>query len=98
MATFKVGDRVLVVQGPRKGALAVIVAALKPCAPRSFRNWWSRYFDAPPMLHELDVPSFLLPGCNSHAPPEWLRHYYDGNEKGVWTEELRNLCREKESA
>lgn len=49
------------------------------------------------MVHGLDLESNHGPGLVA-APPEWLRHYYDGNEKGEWTEELRNLCSEKESA
>jgi hypothetical protein len=91
---FKIGDRVRVVDGPRKGEVAMVTSELVHKEWLEFRGV---IYDVP-MAHRLDLCSLQSPYRWVWASPEWLRPFYDGNEKGEWTEDLRRLCRAKETA
>lgn len=91
MSSFKVGDRVVVIDGLRKGAVTVITSPLRAYLGRP---------DTPEIpkgtgVHELDLVS-IIPGCRGVvAPPEWLRHYREGWEKAEWCDLTKRLCQPK---
>ena len=100
MSGFKVGDRVRVVGGQNAGAVTTVTSELRRFGYHPEYGYLVKTDGEYPddeLVHDVDID----PGHGwdfECVAPRYLVPLYDGNEKAEWTQELRNLCRSKESA
>lgn len=94
MSNFKPGDKVRVIGGPRAGSVATIVDKHITGTPvDAIAQRWTQWGVKPGMVtYKIDLPSLVSERPYVIALPHWLAPFYDGNEKGEWTEELKRLC------
>lgn len=94
MKTFKPGDRVKVIAGPRAGLVTVVTTVLHKA--RCLEDWhcpdqcWCGL--GLPRIHGLDILSDE-PDTMISAPPAWLEPWWDGKEAGEWTSDLLRMCK-----
>lgn len=92
MNSFKVGDAVKVVAGPRAGEVTTVIGPLR----RYLGRPGERYVARGDWVYEIGLTP-TVPGTRRVvALPEWLRPYREGWEKSEWTDELLSLCKPKE--
>lgn len=91
--TFKTGDTVRVIAGPRIGNVCTITGcAITGIPVPEVAPYWKAWGIVPGMaVYMLDLSSLVSCG-QVFALASWLVPHRDGDEKGEWTEELRRLC------
>lgn len=93
MASFKVGDRVVIVRSEdaaRIGTVTTIIGDERPARPTRICLDGRITPSLHPMVYELDI---WTPRGPAAYPREWLEPYRDDDhEKAEWTDELRRLC------
>jgi hypothetical protein len=98
MSRFKVGDRVVIVKSTRGrvGTVTTVIGTSVRLAAHEYRNPgpWS-CLPKGTVMYILDLPPASGRRWVS-APGSWLEFYRpDHNEKGEWTDELRELCKSR---
>lgn len=96
---FRVGQRVEIVgsfSSERIGTVATVVAGPEPLEFGQGSHWHFLPVGTP--MYQVDLPSLVNPANYGWGPEQWLRSLDGGDEPVIWTEELKRLCRTKETA
>jgi hypothetical protein len=84
MRTFKPGDVVRIVGGPRAGETTTVVRGPYDAAG-GHRNLRGDVWPSGSMVYELELSSINSPPLNVRALREWLEPYWEGKESSDQT-------------